>query len=624
MSPAPPKRQSAPPRRSRPEEEPEQAPDDEGDSTLAGTADATMMTAAPPGLQDEPAPEGEGANATVVFDTRTGGRRAPASGPTFKLIVLKGPKQGAEFTLGPGETSIGRNADNTIVIPDISVSRKHVVLVKQGNGYVLQDQGSGNGTQVNGVVEAEHQMVDGDVFSIGDTEVQFVELSGAPAAPKRPSASNNAAAPPRRSTGSQPRAQPSRPGREPAGKVPHESTGEIDLPSDLGGKKKKGLSPKVGVAVVGAALILGLFAILQHNKGINKVEAEAAAKMAETEEIIRNASTVFSDGKQLSGQGKWKEALEKFTSVQEVLKEDESFQQYIERAKAEVSNQQALIDAADALGKNQLAQAYELANKVKPDSLMSDDADKFRAKVKAAIPGRIQEARSKIPGKDFETAKKILDDVEKVDPTIKDIELVRAEIDKAQNIIHTPRVQTFVKAVDRSSDVITLFKAGDLDGAIAMAAQLGQTDEKVKSLGATIADFKASYAHIEEDAAASEKCRQIDQQLSGGRSAFTAKLNTRAFAKYLKDAIAARSAGNLGNAFKNFKLAHDADPNNAEAAQALHELQAKAKDMYMQGYVEKGSNDDHARKIFNEVISITPSDDEFHQKAQARLKEMGN
>jgi hypothetical protein len=40
--------------------------------------------------------------------------------------------------------------------------------------------------------------------------------------------------------------------------------------------------------------------------------------------------------------------------------------------------------------------------------------------------------------------------------------------------------------------------------------------------------------------------------------------------------------------------------------------------------VEKGSNDDHARKIFNEVISITPSDDEFHQKAQARLKEMGN
>src|SRR3982074_1622721 len=76
--------------------------------------------------------------------------KAKPHGEPPKLVVTAGPRKGGEFALTTVRTTIGRGSDNVVVIPDISVSRQHVILEKQGERWVLLDQGSGNGTRVNG------------------------------------------------------------------------------------------------------------------------------------------------------------------------------------------------------------------------------------------------------------------------------------------------------------------------------------------------------------------------------------------------------------------------------------------------------------------------------------------
>jgi hypothetical protein len=46
------------------------------------------------------------------------------------------------------------------------------------------------------------------------------------------------------------------------------------------------------------------------------------------------------------------------------------------------------------------------------------------------------------------------------------------------------------------------------------------------------------------------------------------------------------------------------------------ELRQKAKDLYLQAYAQKDSNPEDGIPKVREVIAMTPSDDETHQKAQ--------
>lgn len=65
------------------------------------------------------------------------------------LTIRKGPKAGNAYAL-PGSTiSIGRDADNQIVVDDPMVSRHHARLTPQGSMFLLEDLNSANGTWVN-------------------------------------------------------------------------------------------------------------------------------------------------------------------------------------------------------------------------------------------------------------------------------------------------------------------------------------------------------------------------------------------------------------------------------------------------------------------------------------------
>ncbi|CAN5495381.1 DUF3662 and FHA domain-containing protein [soil metagenome] len=80
---------------------------------------------------------------------------------------------GDRVPLGEYIVSVGRQADCTIVLGDPNVSRHHAEVRPSGDGFVVADLGSTNGTKVNGVRVAEQQLHDGDEVSFGNTVMHF-------------------------------------------------------------------------------------------------------------------------------------------------------------------------------------------------------------------------------------------------------------------------------------------------------------------------------------------------------------------------------------------------------------------------------------------------------------------
>ena len=79
------------------------------------------------------------------------------------------------FPLAPfAVCSIGRSADNVIVIPAAEASRNHATIQRQtGNRCVLTDLRSRNGTNVNGRRIEEKVLENGDRITIGTCELLY-------------------------------------------------------------------------------------------------------------------------------------------------------------------------------------------------------------------------------------------------------------------------------------------------------------------------------------------------------------------------------------------------------------------------------------------------------------------
>jgi hypothetical protein len=68
---------------------------------------------------------------------------------------------------------IGRSPECEITIVDSNVSRRHAEIQPRGDGFVVVDLGSTNGTRVNGVRVSERELQDGDELAFGNTRMIF-------------------------------------------------------------------------------------------------------------------------------------------------------------------------------------------------------------------------------------------------------------------------------------------------------------------------------------------------------------------------------------------------------------------------------------------------------------------
>ena len=74
-----------------------------------------------------------------------------------------------------GPTTIGRGADNTITIPDPTISRNHAKLSFQKGYWEIEDIQSANGIMVNGSRVERLTLKSGDTFHLGDILFSFIE-----------------------------------------------------------------------------------------------------------------------------------------------------------------------------------------------------------------------------------------------------------------------------------------------------------------------------------------------------------------------------------------------------------------------------------------------------------------
>ncbi len=72
-------------------------------------------------------------------------------------------------------TTVGRHTDNVVQLLDPEVSKSHLVIRRNKDGYVLEDLGSANGTLVNGVRQARSKLVDGDIIVVGNSTLRYKE-----------------------------------------------------------------------------------------------------------------------------------------------------------------------------------------------------------------------------------------------------------------------------------------------------------------------------------------------------------------------------------------------------------------------------------------------------------------
>lgn len=108
--------------------------------------------------------------------------------PSMPHIIIKDGAQPRTEKLQAEVTALGRVAQGSagIVIKDPSLSRQHAEIRKKGEGYVIVDLGSRNGTFVNGVQTKEQPLAPGDKIELGNIVIVFDrEIAGRDYAPRK-------------------------------------------------------------------------------------------------------------------------------------------------------------------------------------------------------------------------------------------------------------------------------------------------------------------------------------------------------------------------------------------------------------------------------------------------------
>jgi len=173
-----------------------------------------------PALDVDGAPSAADAAPTIPVRTLAEQARAaerPRS-PPLRLVVVTTTLGGAEFMVDRPSMVIGRTEENDIIINHPSISRHHAKIVCDGDRYTVVDLQSANGVRVGGESYERVDVQPGDVVELGHVKLRLVGADEA---------------------------------------------WTYD-PREYSGRSRRGL--KIGAAVGGAALVLGLVAVLQLRK----------------------------------------------------------------------------------------------------------------------------------------------------------------------------------------------------------------------------------------------------------------------------------------------------------------------------------------------------------------------
>ena len=94
--------------------------------------------------------------------------------PLGVLVVRAGPNAGSTFAVDKEVITAGRHPDSDIFLDDITVSRRHAEVRRDGVRLTVSDVGSLNGTYLNRERIEQGELADGDTVQVGKFKLVYV------------------------------------------------------------------------------------------------------------------------------------------------------------------------------------------------------------------------------------------------------------------------------------------------------------------------------------------------------------------------------------------------------------------------------------------------------------------
>ncbi len=91
-----------------------------------------------------------------------------------RIAAITGKLEDTVISMAEGPVLIGRQAGATLKIGNASVSRRHAIIERDGDRFIIADLGSRNGTFVNDVPVRRRELQHGDRVRIGDSQFFFL------------------------------------------------------------------------------------------------------------------------------------------------------------------------------------------------------------------------------------------------------------------------------------------------------------------------------------------------------------------------------------------------------------------------------------------------------------------
>ncbi len=149
---------------------------DEADRLAALAAGESGFLFASPLVNAEDAFAGAAALAAAAADSTNDEFSPVADGAPLATVTVPGVAHDVALT---GErVVVGRLKACDICLADTNASRQHIALEREGVGWVVVDLGSTNGTLVNGERITRARLIDGDVITVGVSELIYHEPRG--------------------------------------------------------------------------------------------------------------------------------------------------------------------------------------------------------------------------------------------------------------------------------------------------------------------------------------------------------------------------------------------------------------------------------------------------------------
>ena len=122
-----------------------------------------------------------GQETTMTFDvdeaSEEGESLLSSLGITGPALVVRsgGGMAGQSFQPGPGRTLVGRSPECAIFLDDVTVSRRHAEILREGDTFTIRDLGSLNGTYVNRKRIESAVLQNDDEVQVGKYRLTFLQ-----------------------------------------------------------------------------------------------------------------------------------------------------------------------------------------------------------------------------------------------------------------------------------------------------------------------------------------------------------------------------------------------------------------------------------------------------------------